>query len=125
LVDLAELVHGHWNAVQTFYAWFGEWIDQTQAPAMAELKLLQKKHEAMVDEVSPGLREIVEYLDAHKRHETPRQPPAVRKILRAARERERRAQKRDGRGAVRQAAKAGPINPKVRRSMSRQRSDRP
>src|SRR5207249_1534164 len=90
LVDLAEVVHGHWSAVQTFYEWSGEWIDHTQAAAMAEFKQLQQQHDAIVEEIAPGLREMFDYMTARKRRENPRQPPAVRKALRSARERERR-----------------------------------
>jgi hypothetical protein len=106
LIDLAEVVSGHWEAVQKFYGWFGEWINTTQAPAMEELKALRRAHEAIVDEISPGLRAMFEYMNARKRRENPRQPPEVRKIVKAARERERRQRKReeDSRAATRRAA---------------------
>jgi hypothetical protein len=91
LIDLAEVTSGHWVAVEKFYDWFGGWIRATQDPAMQELQALRREHAAIVDEVAPGLREIFDYLNARKRRENPRQPREVRKILRAASARERRA----------------------------------
>ncbi len=92
LVDLAEVVSGHWDCVQTFYEWFGGWIQATQQAALDELSALERQRDAIVDDISPGLREMFEYMNARKRDENPRRPPAVRAVLRAAAARERRAQ---------------------------------
>ncbi len=96
VIDLAEVVAGHWVDVQKFYEWFDGWIRATQADALEELGALRRQHEAIIDETRPGLREMFDYMNARKRRENPRRPASVRRVL-AARARGTSASRRERR----------------------------